>query len=178
MKITKRVTTQPIMCMANVRGKKVKNPHSLPFSFYFSNKNFEGSDVSHSIRVKPMFNPEKLVPSLTGTLKLSDDWEYIPGSDDKHVSKSDVKKMKQFFLDNIVLFCAVWDGQLQDSLVQEYFMGNSDLQEVIEGLDFYDEYAYLSDDNGHLLYSLTDVRTVKELDKFCRKYDLVNFYGN
>lgn len=76
--------------MSNVRGKYVKRPSSLPFSFYFS----PSDGVIHGIWVKPVFDPERSTISKAGTLKLCDDWEYTPGKDDKSVNDKDICKMK------------------------------------------------------------------------------------
>ena len=157
-------STDDILCMSNIRGKYVRNPNALPFSFYFSS----GSGVSHGIRVKPMFNPEKLISSLTGTLKLCDDWEYIPGKNDEHVSKKDVDQMKQFFKDYIVLFCAVWNEQLQDGVLEDYLRGTVSFSEMLEDLDFYENYSE----------ELKVIKSVSELERFCRKNNLVNLHGN
>ena len=60
--------------MSNMRGRYVKNPHKLNFSFYFSSKDaVEGKDLVHGLRVKPVFNPEKISVSKVGTLKLHGD---------------------------------------------------------------------------------------------------------
>ena len=149
--------------MSNIRGKKIKVPHAQEFSFYFSGRN-----SSHGIRVKPIFNPDKIRSDKVGTLKLCDDWEYTPGADDKRVSKSQVAEMKQFFRDNLVLFAAVWDNQLYDSDLEDYLYGQISLDELIHQLDFYSAYAA----------ELDKVESVAELEDFCRENELVNMYGN
>ena len=155
---------EPIFAMSNVRGKYVVNPHNLPFSFYFSS----GSGVSHGPRVKVMFNAEKLKSSLTGTLKLCDDWEFIPGVNDKSVKSDKVSEMKLFFKEYIVLFCAVWDEQMQDATLEDYFKGDITFQEMLKDLDFYNEYSE----------SLSKIHDVKTLEDFCRSNNIVNLYGN
>ena len=150
--------------MSNARGKYIVIPGKLPFSFYFSS----GVGVSHPIRVKPMFNPEKLIQSKTGTLKLCDDWEYVPGEDDGNVKGQDIKKMKQFFRRYMVLFAAVWDEQLQDSTLQDYFYGRIGFNEMLQDLEFYNNYAD----------ELDNINTVEDLEQFCRDNKLVNLYGN
>lgn len=150
--------------MANIRGKHVKNPGMLDFSFYLSSK----GGVNHSIRVKPVFNPEKLKISETGILKLSDDWEFTPGKNDTDVSAKQIREMKQFFRDRIVLFCMVWDEQMQDGILEDYLTGRCSFQEMIEDINFYDDYKDEMD----------SISSVEELEKFCRKNNLVNFYGN
>lgn len=152
-----------IMCMSNVRGNKVRIQKNLPFSFYFS-----ASQGNHSIRVKPMFNPTKLKDDLVGTLKLCDDWEYIPGPDDRDVSSKDIAKMKKFFRTYLVLFAATWDRQLADGDVYDYLVGDITLPELIETFDFYNDYQE----------ELDDITTISELEDFCRANKLVNLYGN
>lgn len=158
--------------MSNVRGNYVKVPHKLPFSFYFSS----GVGNKHSIRVKPSFNPEKLKRSMTGTLQLSGDWEYTPNSEDINVSSKDVESMKKFFKDNIVFFILVWDEFLQDAVVQDYFLGNITIHEVIEDLDFYKELSQALDECVSVLELETCIR-----DNLEYLHELgynVNFYGN
>ena len=150
--------------MTNIRGKEVKHPSQLPFSFYF----FSDVGVQPSIRVKPVFNSEKLKRGEVGTLNLSDGWEYIPGPKDKDVSQSEIEKMKSFFKDYIVLFCATWDEQMHDAALRDYFTGKISFDEMLRDLDFYEEYE-------NELQQIYDVST---LDKFCRENNLVNFYGN
>lgn len=48
-------SNEDVLYMSSVRGKDVKNPYQLPFSFYFSS----GNGVTHGPRVKPVFNSEK-----------------------------------------------------------------------------------------------------------------------
>jgi len=153
-----------ILCMSNIRGKYVKNPGKLPFSFYFS----ANADAGHTIRVKPVFNPDRMKFSATGTLKLCDDWEFVPGKDDKHVDSKAVQEMKNFFRRYLVLFCAVWDEQIDDGTVEDYFVGTIDFDDMVKQFDFYDEY---SDD-------LDKIHTVENLESFCRDKNIVNFYGN
>ena len=152
-----------VLCMSNVRGDKIRIQKNIPFSFYFS-----ASQGEHSIRVKPMFNPAKLRDDLVGTLKLCDDWEYIPGPNDKHVSNKDIEKMKKFFKTYLVLFAATWDRQIDDGDVYDYLVGDITLPELIECFDFYSDYQE----------ELDDIVSIKELEEFCRENNLVNFYGN
>lgn len=157
-------TSDATLCMSNIRGKYVKHPTPLPFSFYFSSSD----GVTHGPRVKPSFNPEKLKMSQTGTLKLCDDWEYIPGKEDSKISSKQVESMKDFFRSYLVLFCAVWDEIIQDGVVADYLVGRISFKEMLQDFDFYEEYK---DD-------LDRIRDVFELDNFCRDNNLVNIYGN
>lgn len=150
--------------MSNVRGKYVKNPQKLKFSFYFSSK--DGN--SHGIRVKPMFNSEKLIKSKCGTLSLHTDWKFVPGSDDKSVSAKDIKQMKDFFRKYLVLFCMVWEEQLTDGELEDYFVGTITWDELLSGISFYDKYEK----------ELKEITSVEDLEVFCRDDQLVNFQGN
>ena len=126
-----------ILGMSNIVGKVVKNPNKLPFSFYFSQK----GDNKHGIRVKPMFNPDKLSVRLCGNLELHSDWEYTPGPDDKNVSSKLVKQMKQFFRDYKVLFAAVWEEELQEYVLEDYLRGLCSWSDLISELEFYSDYS-------------------------------------
>ena len=149
---------------SGIRGNYVKQPYPLPFSFYFSS----GTGVPGNIRVNPVFNPEMLKRSETGTLKLCGDWEYTPGYMDQDVSDDLVQEMKAFFRKYLVLFCAVWDEQMQDAVLQDYFTGKISFDEMLQDLDFYETYSN----------ELSSIRDVQNLEAFCRDNDLVNLYGN
>ena len=158
-----KADNQDILCMANIRGKRVKEPHKLNFSFYFSGKN-----SSHGIRVKPIFNPDKMMINKAGNLELHSDWTYTPGEDDTHISSSDIREMKEFFRKYLILFAAVWDLQLPDTTVQDYFEGECTLNELIQDLEFYSDYAD----------ELDEIESVEELEEFCSENELVNLHGN
>lgn len=128
-------STEDIMCMANLLGRDIRVPNPLPFSFYFSTKN-----SIHGIRVKPVFNPEKMSADLVGTLKLCDDWEYIPGKNDSAVDGKSIRRMKAFFRKYKVLFEAVWCKQLQETTVTDFFRGFITLKDLITQFEFYNDY--------------------------------------
>ena len=158
--------------MSNICGRFVVNPGKLPFSFYFSSK----QGAKHGIRVKPSFNPNRLILDKTGTLQLSGDWEYIPGEDDKHTSKKDIDDMKKFFRKYLILFILSWDSFLPDSDVAEYFRGNIDFKEMLTYISFYENFSTELDKCG----------SAADLEKFVRSHldNLnslgypVNLYGN
>ena len=149
-----------IECMSNIRGSRIKVPGPQEFSFYFSN-----AKGQHNICVKPVFNNNRLSRESVGTLKLCDDWRYTPGQDDKHVSKQQVDKMKQFFRTYLVLFCAAWDLQIQEDDVQDYFKGLLPFEELMQCFDFYSE-------------EMDSIQTIEELELYCKKNNLVDFRDN
>lgn len=157
-------SAEDITAMSNVRGNLVKNPNKLPFSFYFSSKN---GNV-HGPRVKTSFDPSKLRLSKTGTLKLCDDWEFIKNPQDRDVSESEIKKMKEFFRKYLILFLLVWDDYIGDPVLEDYFEGDITLHEFITELDFYEEFRDILD----------EINTVEDLETFCRENGTFNFYGN
>ena len=113
-----------------------------------------------------MFNPEKMSIELAGTLKLCDDWEYIPGRDDGNVSGREIRKMKAFFRKYKVLFCAVWCGAVQETPVTDYFRALKTFHDLLMDFDFYEDYK--SD--------MDEIETVEELEEFVREKSLFNMY--
>ncbi len=153
--------------MANVRGKTVKVPHKLDFSFTFTSKDcVEGKDLNHGFRVKPVFNPEKVDYNDVGTLKMFDDWTYTPGKNDTNVKSKQIREMKAFFKEYKILFAAVWEKALQQDVVQDYFKGTTTLDELIQEFDFYNEYREEMD----------EINTVTELYFFIKENNLFNVW--
>lgn len=148
-----------LMEMANLRGSKVRVPHKLKFSFYFSGRN-----TSHGIRVKPVFTPDELVIDKVGILKLCDDWKFTPYKGDKHISSKDIKEMKDFFREYKVLFAGVWEKRIHEDDVQDFFRGMMPLKELIENMKDYKEYKEYLD----------KVDSIKELEQTVRKYNIFN----
>lgn len=148
--------------MANIRGKTVKCPKRLDFSFFFSTKDaVESKELVHGLRVKPVFNPEKISIDKTGTLKLHGDWEYIPGEDDVDVSSRDVRKMKAFFATYKILFSAVWEKVLPHDAVEDYFRGHINFEDVLKEFYFYDDFR----DDLDIIETFDDLTDFVETNK-------------
>ena len=153
--------------MSNVRGNYVRNPHKLPFSFYFSTKQTASSkDNCHGLRVKPLFNPEKMTIEEAGTLEMYSDWKFIPGENDKNVKSKKIKEMKEFFRKYKVFFAAVWEGVLPPDALYDYFRGIMKLWEVIKQMSFYNEYKDK--------IKKEKIDTVQSLTNFVLKYNIFN----
>lgn len=151
--------------MSNVRGKCVRNPHKLDFSFYFSPKDaVDGKDICHGLRVKPVFNPEHMDISEAGTLKLHGDWKYIRGKNDISVSNKKIKEMKDFFKAYKTLFAAVWEKVLPPDALYDYFRGTTTFEELLTEFDFYDTGV------------LTGVSSLDELTNIVRENNLFNLW--
>ena len=160
----KQINNDTIFCMSNIRGDNVVVPNKLPFSFYFSSK----YGNTHDIRVKPVFNPTRIIKNNLGTLQLHGNWDYTPSKSDRRVSESDISNMKAFFRMYFVIFSEVWDLHLSEDIVQDYFRGLADLSDVIQDLDFY---GYYSDE-------LDKITTIQELEDCLIRNNLVNMHGN
>lgn len=163
-------SSEDVFCMSNVRGIYVKHPYRLPFSFYFSS-----GQGDHEIRVKPIFNPSRMIATKAGTLMLHSDWEFTPGSDDKHISPKDKKIMFSFFRQYILLFCMVWDEQMSDATLADYFEGRIELPQLLEDFDDYDSIENFLDT---LDKNLSDEDVIHELTEYCRKHKLVDLRNN
>ena len=151
--------------MANIRGKTVKVPGKLDFSFFFSTKDaVESKDLVHGLRVKPVFNPEKISIHDVGTLKLHGDWEYIPGKNDKSVDAKSIRKMKNFFKTYKILFAAVWENQLPHDAVEDYIRGHITFSDMLKEFYFYDDYKE----------EIDTIETLDELNFFVVKNNLFN----
>ena len=148
-----------VFAMSNIRGNKVRVEDPLPFSFFYSPKM-----SSHGPRVKPVFDPQKMRIENAGTLKLCDNWRYIPGKNDNPSDKQ-IEEMKAFFRKYLVVFLLVWDNLVDEPDADEYFKGEITLQEFIACLDFYQ-------DNKEVLDS---VKTIGQLEDVCREFNLLDF---
>lgn len=173
----KNMVKDDIFCMSNMIGKDVKQPHKLPFSFYFST----GDGKSHEVRVQVMFNPDRLRSNLVGTMKLCDDWEFIPGDNDTNIKQNKINRMKQFFRKYLIFFCAVWDNQLDEGALYDYFTGGITIQDLIDEI-YIDSDIDLIDDlestYGIDCYSLDDSKIIEYLENYCRNNNYINLRDN
>lgn len=149
-----------IFGMSNLRGKYVKTD-KINFSFYFSMKK-----ASHAIRVKVSFNDAKINESDFGVLELHGDWKFTPGRNDKDVSSKDIRNMKAFFVKYKVLFAAVWNKEIYEADVVEFFRKGITFSELLREFDFYDEYAE----------EMNKIQSVAELESFVRDNHIFNMW--
>lgn len=148
-----------IFAMSNVRGRNV-TLEDIDFSFYYSPRN-----GNHGPRVKVVFDPFKMKISQAGVQKLCDDWSF---NSDVRIPSSKIREMQKFFKKYLILFLLVWDFKSDEPDPEDYLTGRMTLEELIENLEFYDDY---SDE-------LDKIQTVEELERFCRSHEVVNMYGN
>jgi len=57
---------------------------------------------------------------------------------------------------------------MQDAVLRDYFEGRIGFDEMLQDLDFYDEYKD----------ELSRIHDIQSMESFCREKDLVNLYGN
>lgn len=139
-----------------------KRPRSLPFSFiYCRSKNLELKP-----EVLVAFDQSNIDHTCTGRLKLYGDWEYTPRDEDKDRTPREIKRMKTFFENHRVLFCAVWTGLLDEVILQDYFVGDISFEKMLRSLTFYEKNRE----------ALNEIHEVKQLEQFCKDMHLVNFY--
>ena len=141
-----------------------KRPRVLPFSFRFC----ESNNLELKPEVHVVFDNRAISPYDVGTLKLYGDWEFTPREADKNVSAREVKRMKTFFRNHLVLFCAVWTGLLPEVYFLEYLIGGISFDELMTKFTFYSENAE----------ALHEIHELKPLEQLCRDRKLVNFYGS
>jgi hypothetical protein len=158
MKVLIRRRDEDIFCMANVRGRYVKVPHPLKFSFFFSPK------VGHGIRVKPVFNPDKITRDTVGNLWIHGAYKYTRSKVDKHVTEDQANEMKQFFRDYKVLFAAVWESVLDQNDLLYYFNGSLSFKDMLTRFADYESHK---DD-------LKDVNDCKSLETYVRESEWFN----
>lgn len=154
--------SEEILAMSNVRGRFIV-VEDVPFSFYYSVMN-----GNHGPRVKVTMNSDNLRPNRMSSLKLCDDWELIQNEQDSRISAKDLNEMKQFFRKYLVMFLLVWEDYISEPALGDYFEGKISFSDFVSGLDFY----------GDWVEEMDEIHDVAELEKFCRKYNLVNMYGN
>lgn len=153
--------------MANVIGKYVKSENKpLNFSFHFLGKN----DMRHAIRVKITWNPDHITQGqFDGYIEAHGDYRYYQSSKSKaKPNKKEIDRARMFVRKNKVLFAAVWEGVVDDNIVQDYFRGNAPLYEVISQFKLPNNVYY------KINYNFKDKNTLTELEDRVRKYKAFN----
>ncbi|MCM1232842.1 MAG: hypothetical protein NC489_22180 [Ruminococcus flavefaciens] len=149
-----------IFGMSNLRGKYVKTD-KINFSFYFSMQK-----ASHAIRVKVSFNDTKINESDFGVLELHGDWKFTPGKNDRDVPNKDIRNMKSFFVKYKVLFAAVWNKEIYEGDIVEFFRKGITFSELLHEFNFYDKYKK----------EMNEIKDVAELEDFVRENNIFNMW--
>lgn len=150
--------------MANVLGKNVKTDN-IDFSFFFSSK----LRASHAIRVKVIWNRDSTKGgSIDGYFEMHGNYEYVSSPDSKKIKEKYINGAREFFKKYKVLFAAVWEDQLEESILQDYFCGHCLFKDVITDMWSTNKEANVE------LESVSETEDLKELENIVRKYKLFN----
>lgn len=154
--------------MANVVGKYVKSEREQPnFSFHFLGKD---DNMKHAIRVKITWNPDHIKQGqFDGYIEAHGDYRYYQSpKSNAHPTKKAVDRARMFVRKNKVLFAAVWEGIVNDNIVQDYFRGKALLYEVVSQFELPNKIYY------KLNYRFIEKNTLTELENRVREYHAFN----
>lgn len=154
---------QHLLEMANLVGNSVK-VDDINFSFYFSDKFI----ASHAIRVKIIWNRNKMQSDLNGYLELHGNYKYI-SNNSKKISSKDVEHARLFFKKYKVLFAAVWECELDSNHVIDYLRGKINFKELLNGFDELENTITLED-----WELIKETNNLMELENVVRNYNLFN----
>lgn len=146
--------------MANVRGKDVE-VDDIDFSFYFSKKN-----SSHGIRLKVVWNRERMSGSDDGYIEMHGDYKYVRSSSNSYKPKGwEVDGLRYFCKKWKALFAAVWEQKLDETDVRKYFEGNLTFPELMQTFEGITDAQYRE---------VNKCRTVRQLEETVRKFNIYN----
>mgnify|MGYP001075707804 CR=1 FL=1 len=163
-KYNKQLNESCLMEMSNVVGRKCVTD-KIPFSFYFSSKD----DVPHPIRLKIKWNREKIGKDLDGYFELHGNYEYVHSTDAdaKKPSSKELEVARQFIKKYKVLFCAVWEGKLDQDDLASFFKGRVKLRDLLSYLEGISENEY---------YAINHCHTLEEIEQCVRELDIFNMW--
>ena len=146
--------------MANVRGKDVE-VDDIDFSFYFSKRN-----SSHGIRLKVLWNRERMSGNDDGYMEMHGDYKYVrtPGSNYKPKGW-EVNGLRYFCKKWKVLFAAVWEQKLDETDVRKYFEGQLTFQELMETFEGIEKKYYAI---------VKKCNNARQLEEVVREYNIFN----
>lgn len=142
--------------MGNVRGNDIKVANRLPFSLFISSK--EAVHEAHGIRVKVLWNPNKMTSTPDGQLELHGDYEYKVFSHKYKPTAKELQTLKDFCKQYKVFFSAIWEGRLDAT----------DFVHYLEGLITYPELVSSFDLKGKDYYLVNHCKDVFELEHCVR----------
>lgn len=151
---------KPLMEMANLVGKTVKTD-KINFSFYFSDK----YGVNHGIRVKIVWNENRMQSDDAGYLELHGDYKYIVSNGSKKIPEREIEKSRQFFKKYKVLFSAVWECEIDPNVLVDYLRSKCSFKDVLLGFDD------LSEEHTTEILKAKDIN---DLERIVRKFNIFN----
>ena len=157
---------ESLMEMSNIRGKDVKRDY-IELSYFFSRKD----NNPHGIRVKILFNRDRMTRNPDGYLKLSDDWEYVPTPGSKHIDSKIINDVKSYFKKYKVLFAAVWEDYLDAPDLEDYIKGRIDWSDLITAMTSNNEMANKELEDIKVEDNLIELERIVRTHKFFNMND-------
>lgn len=152
-----------LMEMANLRGNDIKLHDRIPFSLYISTK--EVVHGAHAIRVKVLWNPNKMTSSPDGQIELHGDYEYKIFSHKYKPSEKEISTLRNFCKKYKVFFSAIWESKLDSNDFIDYLRNIIQFNELLTKFDSVSEKHY---------YLINHCKSIEELEKCIRDNKIFN----
>ena len=154
-----------IECMSNIRGEDIAVPHKQSFSFYYgSKKQMNDGNIAHGIRVKVVKNPSKIIKQQFSVLEIHGDYKFHQNPEADRLNGKQITQIREFFRDYKALFSAVWEEELDENDLRDFFIGVKSFEDLMKCLDFYEEYKQ----------ELDKIDTVEDLELLVRRNSIFN----
>ena len=154
--------TATLMEMANIRGNDIKRHSGIPFSLFMSTK--EQVHGVHAIRVKVLWNPNKMTSTPDGQMELHSDYQYTSFAHKYKPSTKEIKELREFCKQYKVFFAAIWGGVLDPNDFIQYLQNNKSFQDLLATFDL----------KGRDYYNVNHCKTLSELEDCIRKNKIFN----
>ena len=152
-----------LMEMANLRGNDIKLHDRIPFSLYISTK--EVVHGVHAIRVKVLWNPNKMTSSPDGQIELHGDYEYKGFSHKYKPSEKEIFTLRNFCKKYKIFFSAIWESKLDSNDFIDYLRNIIQFNELLTKFDNVSEKHY---------YLINHCKSIEELEKCIRDNKIFN----
>lgn len=150
--------------MANLRGNDVKLHDRLPFSLFISNKDVVHE--SHAIRVKVLWNPEKMTATPDGQLELHGDYNYTVYSHKYKPTSKELRSLINFCKKYKVLFSAIWECKLDPNDFIYYLQNRESLAELLSTFNL----------KGKDYYNVNHCSSIEELERCVRENKIFSMH--
>ncbi len=148
--------------MANLRGNDVRLYKRLPFSLFISNK--DAIHNAHAIRVKVLWNPEKMTATPDGQLELHGDYDYTVFSHKYKPTSKELGILRDFCKNYKVLFAAIWECRLDPNDFIDYLENRKSLNELLSTFEL----------KGKDYYNVNHCSSIEELEACVRENKIFN----
>lgn len=152
------------MEMANLRGNDIKLHSSIPFSLFISSE--KAVRGVHAIRVKVLWNPNKMTATPDGELQLHGSYDYKVYSHKYKPTSSELSLLKNYCKKYKVLFAAIWESILDPTDFIHYQEGLINFKELLTKFDL----------SGKNYYLVNHCNNVEELESCIRENKIFNLW--